>query len=128
MEEKKSFVKKLVELPNHIKDYFSDIDNKSKEAHHSKNLFGATNMDIDLKTELTWQEAVYINVIYFNNDILVKAGLEPVWSDFADKYLRLKVSKDRASRSEYVNVNSAGLNDKDISRFANLKTFLGAKE
>lgn len=91
-------------LPNHIQDYFVKVEG-NKQAVHSRELFQADKSNVDVKTDLSWKEIVLINKLIFNNEFLKKKGLKPVYESFLDHYMRLKISLDRKSRTEFVAVN-----------------------
>lgn len=100
-------------MTNHIEEYFAE-SNQSKEVLTSKELFKALPEDVDIKTDLSIQEIVLINKLKFNNLLLKQAGLSEVYKDFLNNYLRLKISLDRKSRAEFVDMNRAKTNTDDI--------------
>lgn len=92
-------------------------------------LFETNNKNTDLKTDLTLQELNIINRIHLNSKFLESKGLKPIFDKFVNKLLRLKVSQDRKSRSEYVTVNQKVLPfDKQAQNYANFKTILDTKQ
>lgn len=92
------------ELRNRINEYFTEKEG-NKDFLIAKEIFKADKEDVDIKTDLTLQEINYINILLYNNDYLQTKGLQPVYSDFLKNYLRLKISLDRKSRVEFVNLN-----------------------
>jgi len=100
-------------MSDHIEEYFADAT-QSKEVLTSKELFKALPEDVDIKTDLTLQEIVLINKLMFNNELLKDAGLIPVYKEFLNHYLRLKISLERKSRAEFVDMNRAKTNTDDI--------------
>lgn len=110
-------MKKQKEMTNHIEEYFLDqeTDNKGRA---SKELFTAEDDDVDIKTDLSWKEIVLINKLLWNNKILTNYGIEPVFNEFLIKYMRLKISLDRKSRSEFVSVNQENKADDILQGFS----------
>lgn len=96
--------KQTKSMPDHIEEYFIQTEG-SKQNIISRDLFKAEGSDIDLKTDLTNEEITILNTLFFNNEILRKRGLKPVYSNWIEKFMRLKVSKDRLSRNEFVSLN-----------------------
>lgn len=101
---KKKRMKENKNMPDHIEEYFKDKQG-SGEAIKSRELFTADKQNIDLKTDLTDDEIALINTMMFNNKILNESGLDPVYNKFLIKFMRLKVSKNRESRKEFVGIN-----------------------
>lgn len=125
---KKQRMKKDISLPDHIEEYFKDSEG-SPEAIKSRELFTANKDNIDLKTDLKDEEISLINTMFFNNEILKKAGLNPIYSKFLNKFMRLKVSKDRQSRKEFVGINSMKENEDNISNLNNnLKSLVKSRK
>jgi hypothetical protein len=100
-------------MSNHIEEYFAEAS-QSKEVLTSKELFRAKPEDVDIKTDLSIQEIVLINKLKFNNELLKQAGLVPVYNNFLEHYLRLKISLDRKSRGEFVDMNRGQGKTEDI--------------
>jgi len=115
-------------MSNHIEEYFADAS-QSKEVLTSKELFKALPEDVDIKTDLSLQEIVLIGKLKFNNLLLKESGLNPVYTEFLQHYLRLKISLDRKSRGEFVDMNRSKTNTDDIldvtSKVSNI---MGAKK
>lgn len=115
-------------MSNHIEEYFAQIEG-TKESLISRELFKADSENIELKTHLTDEEIILINTLFFNNSILVNAGLKPVYSNWLEKYMRLKVSKDRLSRQEFVQINKQQFDDfKKVSDLSNIKNIMDTKK
>lgn len=91
-------------IPDHIEEYFASQES-SGEAIASRQIFSATEEDIDLKTDLNENEIPVIAVLKYNDEFLKSKGIKPVFTKYANYYMRLKVSKDRKSREEFVNIN-----------------------
>jgi len=107
-------------MSDNIEEYFAKVEG-TKQAFHSRELFQAEENSIDLKTDLSNEEISLINVLSYNDEILKSKGLKPVFSPFIYKYMRLKVSKDRLSRMEFVNVNKVNSNEDILNVASNLK-------
>lgn len=99
-------------IRNPIEEYFSEQE-ASKEVQTSKELFKA-DKDVDIKTDLIWREITLITKLFYNDEILKKHKLKPVFSRFINPYLRLKISMDRKSRTEFVTMNKGETSTKDI--------------
>lgn len=111
-ERKEKKLKKAVsnKMPDHIEEYFKDQES-SKEAVQSRELFTADKENIDLKTDIDEKEIRKIATLLHNNKMLKDRGLKPVFNNYLYKLMRLKVSKDRKSRSEFVGLNSQEIKD-----------------
>jgi hypothetical protein len=121
-------ISKPQNMSNHIEEYFAE-STQSKEVLTSKELFRANREDVDIKTDLSWQEIVLINKLIFNNALLKEAGLNPVYSDFIEEYLRLKISLDRKSRGEFVDMNRGQQKTDDIlDTMSKVSNITGAKK
>jgi hypothetical protein len=118
--EKKNPVSKR--MPDHIDEYFTKIEG-SKEQFNSRELFKADEESIDLKTHLTDEEISLLNVLSFNDALLKSRGLKPIFSKFTYKYMRLKVSKDRLSRQEFVGINKVDKSE-EINTNGSLKNMV----
>jgi hypothetical protein len=115
-------------MSNHIEEYFADATN-GKEVLTSKELFKANPEDVDIKTDISIQEIVLINKLLFNNEILKEAGLKPVYKNFLNSYMRLKISLDRKSRGEFVDMNRSNQKPEDVlSTMSNVSNIMGAKK
>lgn len=106
------------------------LDSRTNRANFIE-LFEATKENIDLRTDLTIQEIVISNIIKMNGDYL--KNLDPsfehnIYSDFIDEYLRLKVSLDRKSRGEFVDINRSEHFEKDLNKFNNFKQLSDVKK
>lgn len=111
-----------------IEEYFADKE-EDAQTKASRELFKGENEDIDLRTELGSEEIYYINAMKVYDQILTGHSLNPVFSMFYNTYFRLKVSKERKSRGEFVSVTKA---DKSEEMTEGMKTagsmFGGAKK
>jgi len=114
-------------MKNHIEEYFMDKGEDSRLL--TKQLFEADEKDVDIKTDLTDKQIVLINKLKFNNELLKKKGLNPVFDMFIYNYLRLLISKDRKSRGEFVNVNRQAENpEQQLQNLSNLNNVFKAKK
>lgn len=120
-------IKENKKLPNHIEEYFAKIEG-SKEAFHTRELFRAESSDVDLKTDLKWEEITIINCLIWNNDLLKRKGLKPIYTDFINQYLRLKISLDRKSRGEFVSVNRSDKTEEAINLMGSLSNINNPKK
>lgn len=118
---------KRKQMPNHIQEYFAKIEG-SKEAFHSRELFKASREDVDIKTDLSIQEIVLINKLLFNNELLKKSKLNPIYQDFLYNYMRLKISLDRKSRGEFVSINKVDHTDEATNLLSNLSNINSSKK
>jgi hypothetical protein len=115
-------------MSNHIEEYFADAS-QSKEVLTSKELFRADRDNVDIKTDLSIQEIVLVNKLIFNNALLKDAGLIPVYQEFINSYLRLKISLDRKSRGEFVDMNRGQQKTEDIlDTMSKVSNITGAKK
>lgn len=114
-------------MSNHIEEYFAKIEG-SKEAFHSRELFKADINDVDLKTDLGIKEIVLINKLLYNDELLSKKGLISPFKSFIYKYLRLKISLDRKSRAEFVNVNKTDKTEEATGLLSNLSNITNVRK
>lgn len=108
---------KINKMPDHIQEYFKDQES-SKEAINSRELFTADNDNIDLKTDIDEREIRKIATLLHNDRILKENGLNPIFNNYLIKLMRLKVSKERKSRAEFVGLSSTEIEDnlKDLNK------------
>lgn len=111
-------------LPDHIEEYVKH--NVGDNAF--RDLFEATEDNVDLRTELNEDEVVLVNKIHINNLFLKsKLGID-VYKEFLVNYLRLKVSFNRGSRTEFVDVNRRDRFEQNLNRFSNFANLTKVKE
>lgn len=113
-------------IPNHIAEYFAKEGSTS--AFHARELFQATKADVDIKTDLNWQEIVLINKLYWNNEYLKRKKLRPIYENFINQYMRLKISLDRKSRKEFVDVNKGDNSQEVLDTASKFSNILGVKK
>lgn len=116
----------MKETNNHIEEYFAQNET-SKDVITSKELFNA-DKNVDIKTELGMKEIILINKISYYNLYLKSKGLKPVYDDFLNSYQRLKISFERKSRAEFVNMNRGNNTDEVIDKFSQLSTIKNNKQ
>lgn len=114
-----------IKLPNHIEEYFDESSNKSEFV----DLFEAEQDNVDLRTDLTHKEIILVNIITLNSEMLNKLGIHnDFYSRFIDNYKRLKVSMDRKSRTEFVDINKKERFENNLSKFNAFSTLQKVKE
>lgn len=118
---------KVNKLPDHIDEYFTKSEG-SPDAIKSRELFSADNLNIDLKTDVNFEEISIISTLKFNDKFLVSKGLKPIFQEYYNDYLRLKVSKDRLSRGEFVKINQANNSEDTINTLSNLSNITGVRK
>jgi len=110
---------------NHIEEYFLKSDNNS-QAIASKELF--RDDKIMLRTDISNDEIIIINKLMFNNSLLESCGLEQVFDGFINNFMKLKVSKDRKSRQEFVSINKSDKTDEVMAGMGNISSILNARK
>lgn len=111
-----------------IEEYLIN-ENRERENLLSKELFKADGDNVDIKTELTDKEIVFINILLFNNMILKEKGLKPIYNKFLNQYMRLKISRLRQSRREFVEINKTSTSDEQIKSLnSNIDNILKTKK
>lgn len=113
-------------LPNPIQEY---IDKDVKESTFL-DLFEATEENVDLRTDIDIQEIVLINKIKIYNDYLTNIfgkDFKP-YHPFINSYLRLKISNERRSRGEFVDINRKDRFEQNLQRFGNFQNLMKVKE
>jgi hypothetical protein len=115
----------IKELSNPIEEYFKS--NCDKESTF-QDLFEATPENVDLRTDATIQEIVILNKIKQNCLFLQDKISSEIYQRFFNQYLRLKISKDRLSRVEFVDINRKERFEKDLQKFGNFKALADIKK
>lgn len=109
---------------NPLEEYVYD---KGKE-NTFLDLFEADHDNVDLRSDLTIQEIVIINKLIVDNSFLnEKLGFN-LFDEFLEHYLRLKISLDRKSRGEFVDVNRKDRFEQNLQRFNNFSNLAKVKE
>ena len=125
---KETSISKTQRMSNHIEEYFAD-NTASKEVLTSKELFRAEEKDIDVKTDLILKEIILINKLKYNDIVLKDSGLEQVYSKFLNNYEKLKISLDRKSRTEFVDMNRGQSKTDDVlDAMSKVSNITGAKK
>lgn len=102
------------------------FENVKEKEDNSLKLF--EEGDIHLKSQLSAQEHVLLTALEVENRIINRTFPEfDLFTDFIKSFLRNKVSLDRQSRTEFVNVNMKNILDKDLNRMSNLKNLTEAR-
>jgi len=110
-------------LPNHIQEF---VDN-NPDAEKFLELFQATKKDIDLKTELNVKELVIVNKIRIMSEFLISKKLSPIYSDYINSHMRLRVSTDRKSRGEFVDIHKKDRFEQNLKKFGDFKNLTDSK-
>lgn len=108
-------------LEDPIGSIFEDIKNTND---NSLELFAQG--DVTLRTDLLNKEVVLVNCIHTDNELMKKSFKRfkiefDLFDEFLTSFKRHKVSLDRKSRGEFVNVNMKNTLDRDLTRVSNLK-------
>jgi hypothetical protein len=123
-QQKQNTVNQNDDLPNHIEEY---LDSKSPTSEHIE-LFEGDIDNIDLRTDLSHPEIIVVNAIIFNSLFLQNKGIPDPYGRFINEYQRLKVSMDRKSRMEFVNVNKRERFDDNLDKFNSFTALKKVKE
>lgn len=86
---------------------YTKTQGSNKEAIVNKEIFKADD-DVDVRTDVEWREITIVNSILAMNELFKRNGLSSfakIQDDYIQQYLRLKISKERKSRAEFVAVN-----------------------
>lgn len=111
---------------NHIFEYF-EKDNGSDTQRASKQLFTVEDDDLDLKTHVDNFEIVKLTSMRTIDSILDARGLEPQFEKYVKPLLRLKISKDRMSRSEFVSINKQDNSQELVEGMKTAGSILGGR-
>ncbi len=111
-------------IPNRIEEFFNDKE-QTLSSISTKQLFSAEDSDLDFKTEVSNEEISLIERLFILDNIIEKKGLPRLYQDLINKRLRLKISLDRKSRGEFVNINKqSGDIDEDLNKLGNISNIL----
>jgi len=116
---------KRVNPKNPIEEYFKN--NADKESTF-QDLFEATPENVDLRTDLSINEIIILNKIKQNCLFLGNLLKSEIYGDFFNNYLRLKISKDRLSRAEFVDINRRERFEQNLQKFGNFKALSDIKK
>ena len=112
---------------NHIEEYFSNKES-NRDVLVSKELFKAERKDVDIRTDLKDKEIVLVNKLIFNNFLLRKYKVFPVFDEFINEYMRLKISLDRKSRGEFVTMNRGDKTQDLLSGMSDFSNIMQSKK
>jgi hypothetical protein len=122
---KKAVVSENDILKSPLEEYFKE--NSDKESTF-QDLFEATRENVDLRTDATIQEIVILNKIKMNCLFLKEKIKSEIYGEFFNQYLRLKISKDRESRKEFVDINRRDRFKKNLQEFGDFKALADTKK
>lgn len=109
---------------NHIEEYFD-----AQQGNKSSELFKLSETEeIDLKTDLSDNEIKIITTLVMNDIFLKECGIKPIFEKYYNKYLRLRVSKDRLGRTEFVKMNTQDNTDEVLQKLGNVSTITNARK
>lgn len=115
-------------MDNPIEEYLlSNTENNSNLV--SKELFSIDDdLDIDFKTDLNDNDIKNIASMSYNDLFLKRLGFKPIFRDYYIKLMRLRVSKNRLSRSEFVNINKMNNTDDTLNKLSDLTNITNSKK
>jgi hypothetical protein len=123
MKDKKDLVEQKKQL-NHIEEYYdATTGNKSSELFRINE-----EEEIDLKTDLEENEIKLITAMFMTDNFLSEKGVGRVFEKYYNKYLRLRVSKDRQGRTEFVNMNRTENTDDVLNRLGNATSIVNSRK
>lgn len=117
----------LQKLPEHIEEYVKN--NVGENAF--RDLFEATKDNIILRSDFNELEVDCINKIHINNVFLnncFKGSNFDIYTEFLLNYMKAKVSFNRGSRIEFVDVNKKDRFENNLSKFNNFANLSKVKE
>lgn len=110
-------------LPNHIKEYVDSIGNEEKFLE----LFEAKDDNVDLRTDLELPEIIVLNKLRTFIIFLKERDLDTMYTQFFTSYLRLKISNERKSRGEFVDIHRKERFEQNLKRYGDFKTLFESK-
>lgn len=93
-------------ISNHIEEYFAQ-NTENANVLTARAIFDAKPEDVDIKTDLMHREISLIAGLNEFDRAMKKHHVKQVYSKFLEEYLRLKISLDRKSRMEFVDMHRA---------------------
>jgi hypothetical protein len=109
---------------NHIEEYFD-----GKDGNRTNELFTLKEAEeLDFKTDLSEEEIKIITGLVYADKYLEEHHIKKVFEKYYNKYLRLRVSKERLGRSEFVKMNSKEDSDELLNRLGNASTIISARK
>ena len=112
---------------NIIEEYFDDVEQDST-LQASKQIFSADDDDVDIKTDLSISEIYYLNAMIMYDEVLNHYGIGEIFSSFYKPYFRLKISKDRQSRGEFVKISSQDKSEDVVNTIKSAGSIMGDKK
>ena len=94
---------------------------KGESAEKNKILFESGDKDVDLRTDLKYPEDVYVSTLYLNDEFLKNRGLKNIYSFYLNQLQRKRMSLDRGSRQEFVNVNKKDFIDDNLAKIGSVQ-------
>ena len=113
------------EKENPIEEYFAKQEG-NKEVLIARELFKG-GADVDLKTDLQAEEIVLLNNLMWNDNFLKSRGMRPLYESFTTSFMRLKISLERKSRGEFVDMNRSDRTEETLNRLGTLSNIKGTK-
>lgn len=111
-------------LPNHIEEY---IKNNTGD-NSFRDLFEGKENNIDLRSDFNDNEVDVINKIKVNEMYLNMTLKNNFYKQLIYQYMRLKVSFNRLSRMEFVDINRQDRFEQNLNRFNNFANLSKVKE
>lgn len=108
----------MTDLKDPLDEIFEDF---SGDKDVSLELFSSNSDGVTLKTDLNDKEVFLANNILIDGELIKKDLGFDLYGSFLENFKRHKVSRDRKSRSEFVDVNKKDKFDDHLSKFANLR-------
>jgi hypothetical protein len=106
---------------NPIEEYFNNNTEKSTfiDLFESQiNNIHSFDNNISLRSDLTIDEIILINIAILNSNLMFDKGMKfNIYDRFINQYMRLKVSLDRKSRQEFVNINKKDNFENNLDKF-----------
>lgn len=113
------------DLKNHIEEY---LRKEAKENNFIELFEVDENENLDLKTELNDEEIVLLNKIKINYEFLLGKRIDNIYKKYMDYFMRLKISKERRSRAEFVDVNRKERFEQNLKKFGQFRNLEKVKE
>ena len=113
---------------NPIEEYLINKDDTTGNLV-TKELFSINdNKELDLKTDLNDNDIKNISSMYYNDLFLKRMGFKPIFCNYYLKFMRLRISKDRQSRKEFVNVNKSDNSDETLGKLGDLSNIINTRK
>jgi len=113
---------------NPIEEYLLNNDENSNNLI-SKEIFEVDNLEnLDFKTDLSDNDIKNISCMHYNDLFLKKIGFKPIFINYYIKFMKLRISKDRQSRSEFVNINKTSNEDETLTKLNEFTSIKDSKK